>query len=821
MRKPNRNRIHFSFMLAALMGVILVFGVVFFNYIQRFDLTLKEENRSRLSEVSGYIANYMEKMLSEQQKELDILASVVSSMDDREEQVQYLGEMAGKLGYEYIGIAGRDGQLESSAFKEPMDIGRELYFKVSIGGEPYISDIKRQIFYDRAVGGVILSVPVPGNGKEIIAAFLSNSRLGEDVQVESFGKAGYSYIINAKGDLVVHSRSMEYNNLFQSLQNVEFSPGYSLEALRKDILCQKEGMTEYYDFQIEKYAYYRPMNVNGWTVVSTVPAGVITARTAVLSKNLIALCVVSMLVFLALITSVYTMFLRMESRKRENQAKSAFLANMSHDMRTPMNAIIGMTSIAGAHADEPDTVRDCLKKITLSSRHLLGLINDILDMAKIESGNIVLGYEKFSVAEVFEGTVNIVYPLMKNRHQQFSVRLHHIEHELFYGDELRLSQIFINILTNAIKFTPDRGQITVDVEELLPKDENTAVLRFSFADNGIGMKPEFLKQIFSAFTREQDSKVNKIEGSGLGMAITKQIVDLMKGQIHVESEEGKGTVFCVTLPFAICGETEERSAVLYSPVLLVGDAGEQGTELVNTLKEMGVKAHWAKDAARAAELISDTDGGGYEAVLIDREILNRGEAAAVCGVCGDDTVCILAAYDWDDIRGEATAAGITRFVQKPLFGSVLERTLSTRHQDEGGGEFIQPGSFDFRNRHILLAEDNELNMEIIQNILQETGASIHSTKNGAECAEAFSQAPAGSFDMVLMDIQMPVMNGYEAARKIRSMDRTDSDIPIFAMSANAYSEDVNEAKKAGMSGYLTKPINMQVWLKEIDRCLNL
>lgn len=821
MRKQNRDRVHYSFMLAALLGVILVFGVVFFNYIQRFDFTLKEENRSRLAEVSGYIANYMEKMLAEQQKELDILASVVSSMGDREEQVRYLGEMAGKLGYEYIGIAGGDGLLDASVFREPMDIGRELYFKVSMDGEPYISDTTRQIFYDRAVGGVMLSVPVPGQHREIIAAFLSNSRLGEDVQVESFGKAGYSYIINAKGDLVVHSRSMEYNNLFQTLKNVEFSPGYSLEALRKDILSQKEGMTEYYDFQIEKYAYYRPMNVNGWTVVSTVPTGVITARTAVLSRNLIALCVVSMLVFLALITSVYAMFLRMESRKRENQAKSAFLANMSHDMRTPMNAIIGMTSIAGAHADEPDTVRDCLKKITLSSRHLLGLINDILDMAKIESGNIVLGHEKFSVSEVFEGAVNIVYPLIRNRRQRFSVRLRHIEHETFYGDELRLSQIFINILTNAVKFTPDGGRITVDVEELLPKDENTAVLRFSFADNGIGMKPEFLKQIFSAFTREQDSKVNKIEGSGLGMAITKQIVDLMKGQIHVESEEGKGTVFCVTLPLTICGEEEEKDAVLCPSVLLVGDGREQGMELVNTLKDMGVNAKWAEDASRAVELISDPEDGGYEAVLIDREILNRNEAAAVCGACRNDTVCILAAYDWDDIRGEAAAMGITRFVQKPLFRSVLKHTLGTLHQDEGVGEFTQPCSFDFRNRHILLAEDNELNMEIIQNILQETGASIHCTKNGAECAQAFARSPEGSFDMVLMDIQMPVMNGYEAARKIRSMDRTDADVPIFAMSANAYSEDVNEAKRAGMSGYLTKPINLQVWLKEIDRCLNM
>lgn len=820
MKNQTRNQVHFSAMLAVLLCVILVFGAAFFNYIQYFERTLKEENRSRLSEVSGYIANYMEKMLSEQQIELGLVASFVSSMDNQEEQVKYLGEMAGELGYEYIGIAGSDGMLSATAFQEPILISGEAYFKASIHGEPYISDVTRQIFYDKAVGGIIISAPVPGDRKQMIAALMSTAKLGRDVQVESFGKDGYSYIITSKGNLVLHARSMEYNNLFQSLQNVEFVPGYSLDVMVRDIKDQKEGMTSYRDFQVEKYAYYRPMGVNGWTVVSTVPTGVITERTAALSRNLIELCAVTIVVFLILLTSVYAMFLRMESRKRENQAKSAFLANMSHDMRTPMNAIIGMTAIAGSHADEPDTVKDCLKKITLSSRHLLGLINDILDMARIESGKIKLDSEKISLQEVFESIINIVYPLIREKSQRFSVRLHHIKHEDLMGDELRLSQIIINLLTNAVKFTPENGTITVDVEELPQKDADTAMFRLSCADNGIGMKPEFLKQIFSAFTREQDSRVNKIEGSGLGMAITKQIVDLMEGRIEVESQEGKGTTFYVTLPFAVCDKPQEEIRMLCTSVLLVEDDEEQGMEAVGALKELGVRADWAGDAHTAAQRILESGADTYQAVLIDRDIFNPGYGKEVLRSCGKTVQLGLCAYDWDDIRDEAAQMGINCFIQKPLFRSVLVRSLNAIADSECHMQLAEPQGFDFSGRNILLAEDNDLNMEIIQGVLLETRASIRCTKDGAECVRAFAAMPEGSFDLILMDIQMPVMNGYEAARKIRSMDRKDSDIPIFAMSANAYAEDIAEAKQAGMTGYLTKPINLNVWLNEIRQCLN-
>lgn len=816
MKKPNRDQAHFSFTLAALLCIIALFGALFLNYIHNFGQTLKEENRLRLSEVSGYIASYMDRVLKEQQSKLQIIASDLPALGNRDEQLIYLNRMAAEQGFEYIGIAGEDGILAAPAFQDGKDVSKEEYFRASIDGKTYISDITRQIFYDRAVGGIILSVPIPGKEKQVLAAMVSTEKLGEDVQVDSFGKEGYSYIINRDGDLVLHARSMEYNNLFQTLQNVEFTGGYSLAVMVNDILNQKDGMTSYLDFGVEKYAYYRPMGVNGWTVVSTVPAGVITKRTAVLSRNLAILCVASMVFFLVLLMAAYAMFLRMEGKKRENQAKSAFLANMSHDMRTPMNAVIGMSMIAEAHADEPETVRDCMKKIALSSRHLLGLINDILDMAKIENGEIRLSSREFSLPELFESTISMIYPLIREKHQDFSIHLHRIVHENLSGDELRLNQIFINILTNAVKFTPREGRITVDVEELAQEEEDRAWFLFTFTDDGIGMKPEFLEHIFTAFTREQDSKVDKIEGSGLGMAITKQIVGLMGGKIEVQSKEGKGSTFFVTLPLEIAGSQPLPSDPVFSSVLLVGKEEEQGTGTIEILESVGVRAVRVLDEEEACQLLLQGEENSFEAVVIDREIFNRGGARSICEVCKEHVVLALSAYDWDDICAKAAEIGISCFIQKPLFNSVLMKFLCGKRPDSEKRETAAASGFCFTGRSILLAEDNEINLEIIQNILSETGAAVCCTTNGAECLEVFRNSEEGRFDLILMDIQMPEMNGYEAAKKIRAMGRKDSEIPIFAMSANTYAEDMEAARKSGMSGYLTKPINMQEWLEKIS-----
>lgn len=814
------RRLRLAYAAATLLCVAVVVSLLFI-YLRRFDQTLMEENRVRLCETSGHISVYMQKMVEEQQNELCVLADTAVLIPDLEGRVKYLGHMADKLGFEYVGVAGPDGILHASALLEPEDISEEGYYQTARAGEVSTTGLIRHIFYDRAVGGVIVAAPVPDASGQVAVAMLSMAKLSADVQVESFGGEGYSYIIDRNGDLVLHARSLEYGNLFQSLENMRFADGYSLDIMRMDIEAGREGMTAYSDFEVDKYAYYRPLGFQGWTVVSTVPCGVLTERTASLSSDLVLICAAVLLVFLGLITAIGVLFLRLESRRRANQAKSAFLANMSHDMRTPMNAVIGMTAIAAAHADEPETVRGCLRKIDASSRHLLGLINDVLDMSRIESGKMAMGCEPFSLPEVMESTISMVYPAIRAKRQHFSVRLHGVKHEHLIGDGLRLSQVFINILTNAMKFTPEEGRITVDVTELPEEAEGVARFRFAFADSGIGMKPEFLADIFSAFTRAEDSKVDKVEGSGLGMAITKRILDLMGGTIEVESREGKGTVFTITLAQSAAGSEPAPPALPPCRVLVAGMEEAQGREAVRVLEALGLQGGWAAGGSEAAQLLTRAASAGteYRVVLLDRSLLDSGEVKPIRAAGGADTALLLLDYEWEEVQTDALSEGISAFAAKPLFQSTLYRCLYEALCSPATEQTKVPEQADFSGRHVLLVEDNELNLEIIQVMLQETGVETISARNGAECVKRFRELPEGELDLILMDIQMPVMNGYEAARQIRGTKRADASIPILAMSANAYAEDIAAAKDAGMDGYLTKPIDVERWMREIGKYL--
>lgn len=817
MKKIIQNQKEMCRAAAVFISSVLLFGVLLYLYIIQFESTLLEENQSRLSDASGHIVNFMTSMVEEQKKELLIIASSVGVYPDRERQTAYLDAMAGELDFEYIGIAGKDGLLFTPAFPEPKDISGEAYFQAAMDNRIYISDITRQIFTDRAVGGILIAVPVPDAG-QVLVAMLGTVELGKNLQADSFGGEGYSYIIDKEGIPVLHARSMNFSNFYQYMRNVDFENGFTLEGLRDDIDRQIEGMVSYSELGVEKYAYYCPLGLNNWTVVSTVPRDVVTERTAVLSRNMVILCAAALLVFLVLLSSICILYLRLESRRRANKAKSAFLANMSHDMRTPMNAIIGMAGIAENHAGDPAAVRDCCRKIISSGRHLLGLISDVLDMSKIESGRLTLNHKPMSLAEVMVNTVTLAYPYMQEKCHRFDVYIHELRHEYFLGDSLRLSQIFVNILTNGAKFTPDGGRIMVEAEELPPQKEGTARLSFTFSDNGIGMKPEFLKHIFDAFTRAQDSKVDKIEGSGLGMAITKRIVDQMEGEIHVDSEEGKGTVFTVILSLEPDPEAPKKPVLPACRVLVVDGDVKQGQELVRMLEDMGAGADLAAGAPLAAAMLEQAvaAGVGYDAVLADRDVFETGETEGITGAGG--TPLILYAYGWEDIRSRAEAAGIRSFLQKPLFPAALASCLlETAGCETAEGDCVRRD--DFTGKTILVVEDNEINLEIARLTLAETGACVCCARDGREGVEQFAASFTGRFDLILMDIQMPHMDGYEATRRIRKMDREDSGLPILAISANAFPEDIAAAGKAGMDGYLTKPIDVQSWMEEIRKYL--
>ncbi|RGD75814.1 response regulator [Anaerofustis stercorihominis] len=496
----------------------------------------------------------------------------------------------------------------------------------------------------------------------------------------------------------------------------------------------------------------------------------------------------------------------LKEAKNANRAKSEFLSSMSHDIRTPMNAIMGMTEIAQMNILNTDKVNDCLKKISISGQHLLGLINDVLDMSKIESGKMTLRNDSASLPEVLENVVSILQPMVKSREQSFSIRIRNLVHEDFYFDALRLRQCFINILSNATKFTPEKGSITVDVEEEYTGDPDYSKLIFTFTDTGIGIKEEFLNNIFDSFTREKDGRVDKTEGSGLGMAITKKIVDIMNGTIEVKSKVGMGTTFIVTLPLKIDKNKIKDYTLPNINVLVVAEWVDSGKYAV----EKVIKAHDEKkdfDIVILDWMMPDQDG--IETVKKIRASIND-----------DIPILIISAYDWSEIENEAV--GVNGFLQKPLFRSTLYRALNkyvlkTNEEDYLGRK---TNNYDFTNKNILLVEDNELNRDIAAELLSITKANIECASNGKECLDMFKSCEENYYDIILMDIQMPVMNGYEATKLIRNLERKDSKtIPILAMTADVFSEDIHAAKTAGMNGHLSKPLNSSIMMKEINKLI--
>ena len=508
-----------------------------------------------------------------------------------------------------------------------------------------------------------------------------------------------------------------------------------------------------------------------------------------------------------------------------NREKSDFLSRMSHDIRTPMNAIMGMKDIAAAHMDNPDKIRDCLRKISLSSQHLLGLINDVLDMSKIESGKMTLAEELIELPEVMDTIVSIMQSSVKAKQQNFDVRLQHLRHEQLYCDSLRLRQVLINVLSNASKFTPPGGTISFDIEELSSASAGQAWFQFTVTDTGIGIKPEFLRDIFKPFTREKDSRIDKTEGSGLGMAISKKIVDLMGGTIEVSSGVGTGTSFTIRLPLQI--STLDLHAFKFPDlkIIVVDDdviVCEYTTEI---LRQIGIRADWETDGQRAVQkvLTAYREGRPYDAVILDCRMPDQDgvETAAIIrsNISAPLPIILISAYDSAEIEEKARQAGVNGFMTKPVFLSTLCRALQKYVLgEEVTGE--QKGAADFSGKRFLLVEDNELNREIAVEMLESTGAAVDIACDGAAGADKFIASPSGYYDLILMDVQMPIMNGYEATRKIRAAAKKDAlTVPIVAMTADAFAEDIIEAKKAGMNSHLAKPLNLATLVRELGKQL--
>lgn len=505
--------------------------------------------------------------------------------------------------------------------------------------------------------------------------------------------------------------------------------------------------------------------------------------------------------------------------KAANQAKSDFLSRMSHDIRTPMNAIIGMTTIASMHVDDGDRIMDCLKKITVSSKLLLNLINEVLDMSKIESGHILLTDEEFDLGELLQSVITMVQTSVSQKYQDFQVHLYQVKHEKLIGDVQRIQQVLLNLLTNAIKYTPDYGTITLKIREKPSGNGNYGLFEVTVIDNGIGMKPDFLQKVFEPFERAEDATLRNIQGTGLGMAISRNIAQMMNGEIHVESEYGKGSVFTFTMQLKLQDQEyfeEERLRDL--PVLVVDDDPVCCENACVSINEIGMKGEYALSGEEAIGKvkIAHDDANDYFAVILDLIMPGMDgieTATRIRKVVGRDVpIIILSAYDCPQFEEIAQRAGIDGFISKPLMKSKLFYLMKSFavKQDQREKDVEKPRySFgNFVGKRILIVEDNELNREIATVLLGETGAFIETAENGLIAVNMIKDSSPGYYDLVFMDIQMPIMNGYDSVRQIRLLERPDTgSMPIIAMSANAFAEDIKKSKESGMDGHIAKPID--------------
>ena len=514
-----------------------------------------------------------------------------------------------------------------------------------------------------------------------------------------------------------------------------------------------------------------------------------------------------------------------------NRAKSDFLQTMSHDIRTPMNGIIGMTAIAAAHIDDKERVQDSLQKITHASRHLLALINEVLDMSKIESGKVSLAEEEFNLSDLIDNLLTMTRPQIEEHEHELKVNIQDVQHELVIGDSLHIQQAFVNLMSNAIKYTPNGGKINLSIREIPVGQEKVGCYEFVFRDNGIGMSKEFLEHIFEPFARAEDGRISKIQGTGLGMPITRNIVRMMGGDIQVESKLQEGSTFTVMIFLKLQDIDRKEEARFANLAVLVADDDEISMEsAVGILEELGMKAEGVLSGEAALERVVSRHETkqDYNAVILDWKMPGMDgveTARAIRYRLGNDIpIIILSAYDWSDIEEEARLAGVNAFISKPLFRSRLERVFDEviGGKEEAENESESPlknlEDMDLSAYRCLLVEDNELNAEIAAEILEETGMQVEHVWDGVQAVEAVTSAEDGKYDLIFMDIQMPKMNGNDATRAIRASKRPYcKTVPIIAMTANAFAEDVQAARTAGMNEHIAKPIDLNALARVLDK----
>ena len=694
--------------------------------------------------------------------------------------------------------------------------------------------------------GVDAQYPM-SNGRESIAIIMAvpAEEISAELSLEKENIEMYAHIIRMDGTFIIRDESIEYADYFSYLRGTYTGEENDIEHYIDDLVSAMEENRSY--VAILEFGGCRQQVItvslpnSEWNLVIVLPFGVLNEAVEGLSSERTAATLLacgSILLFLLLI---FFMYFRMskqqihelnearQAAEEATKAKSEFLSNMSHDIRTPMNAIVGMTAIAIAHVDDQEQVQNCLKKIALSGKHLLGLINDVLDMSKIESGKMTLTIDMVSLREVMEGIVGIVQPQVKAKHQNFEVHIDRILSEDVYCDSVRLNQMLLNLLSNSVKYTHEDGSIRLSLyQEESPVGEDYVRTHIVVTDNGMGMTPEFTLKIFDSYSRADNRRVHKTEGAGLGMAITKYIVDAMKGTIDVKSELGKGSEFHVTVDLEKATVKEVDMILPAWKMLVVDDDETLCRTVVDALDSIGITADWTLSGEKALKLVVEhhEKRDDYQIILLDwklpgmdgiqvgREIRRR--------LGNDIPILLISAYDWSDFESEARAAGISGFISKPLFKSTLFYGLQKYMVQEGEFQVEENKSINLTGHRILVAEDNSLNWEVLHELLSDLGLDLEWAENGQICTEMFEKVEPYYYNAILMDVRMPIMTGYEATQAIRASKKPDAQtIPIIAMTADAFSEDIQKCLESGMNAHTAKPVNIEELIMLLKRYMNI
>ena len=707
----------------------------------------------------------------------------------------------------------------------------------------WISDIGESINISRAYTNPIngeqsiafcnyISLRDPETGKPRDAILLRVLPISELEQKWVFPQEEFENVelsmIGAAGDYIIKGHSFKNSSFFEFYRSYNTSDPASAQELFGRMTSSTGSVTMLNSRGEECILAFTPVAATeGWTLLSLMPMKDLRINT----ENWLLIGVISaglLILFVFDLAVMVNFNKKLQAAAQEaasaNKAKTDFLSTMSHDIRTPMNAIIGLTTIAEKNLGDTESVGENLRKITLASNHLLTLINDILDISKVESGKLNLSPLTFSIVETVENLVNLSHPMIKEKNIDFNFRISRMEKEYFYADQLRLNQIYINILSNAIKYTEPGGRVSVNMREEESQKPGCVRLTYIVSDTGIGMSPEFMANMYQPFSRQTDSRVNSIQGTGLGLAITKQMVDLMGGTIDCQSEQGKGTTFTVILDLPVADRQREDMMLDPMDVLVVDDDEILLETAVDTLESLGVTADHASSGLEALGMITHRNktGRDYSVVILDWKMPDIDGVETIRRIRAEVNenipILLISAYDWSDIEDAAKEAGANGFVSKPLFRSKLYDKINELLGNKVSSVEPETDYSDLQGLDILIAEDNDINWEIISAMLGMFGITTERAENGRICVEKMTHAAEGSYALIFMDVQMPEMNGLEATRNIRALDDPwASSIPIIAMTAEAFSENVTECLNAGMNGHIAKPIDIKLVIKEIRR----